>query len=379
MRLYGIKIHSRIKRGVITRYNAIRKADKKGDDDVNGIVICSGGMIDVEGVPEEIKILPLGHVHSQKGDFVVDDESVELIREQFKSRKLDLVIDYEHQTLKDMQAPAGGWIEDIYKGEDALVAKVKWTDKAKEYLKNREYRYLSPVVMVRKKDRKAAAIHSVALTNTPAIDGMFALVNSIDISNLEEKEEDMQMELKKLAALLGLPETAAEEDVEKALKTLSEEKASAEESKGGGDEKDGEGQEDAVPVANSIVLSLLGLKAGAKTEDVATAIMTLKAGAGNDEVLALREELKERNAEDMVQMALKEGKITAAQKEWAKSYALSDKEGFKSFVEKAPVVVPQGKMELKDAPADSRQDYDMEILKNSGITQEDVEKYYRED
>ena len=98
---------------------------------LEGIVICSGGMVDVEGVPEEIKILPLGHVHSQKGDFEVDDESVELIRKQFKSRKLDLVIDYEHQTLKDVQAPAGGWIEDIYKGEDAVVAKVKWTDKAK--------------------------------------------------------------------------------------------------------------------------------------------------------------------------------------------------------------------------------------------------------
>ena len=89
---------------------------------MEGIVICSGGMVDVEGVPEEIKILPLGHVHSQKGDFEVDDESVELIRKQFKSRKLDLVIDYEHQTLKDVQAPAGGWIEDIYKGEDAVVA-----------------------------------------------------------------------------------------------------------------------------------------------------------------------------------------------------------------------------------------------------------------
>ena len=53
---------------------------------MEGIVICSGGMVDVEGVPEEIKILPLGHVHSQKGDFEVDDESVELIRKQFKSR-----------------------------------------------------------------------------------------------------------------------------------------------------------------------------------------------------------------------------------------------------------------------------------------------------
>ena len=121
------------------------------------------------------------------------------------------------------------------------------------------------------------------------------------------------------------------------------------------------------------------MKADAKTEDVATAIMTLKAGTENDEVLALKEELKERNAEDMVRMALKEGKITAAQKEWAKAYALSDKDGFKSFVDKAPVVVPQDKMELKDAPADSHKDYDMEILKNCGLSKEDIEKYYKED
>lgn len=344
---------------------------------MKGIVACSGGMVDVEGVPEEIKILPLGHVHSQKGDFEVDDESVELIRKQFKSRRLDLVIDYEHQTLKDVQAPAGGWIEDIYKGDDAIIAKVKWTDRAKEYIKNREYRYLSPVVLIRKKDRKAAAIHSAALTNTPAIDGMFAIVNSIDISNLEEKEEDAQMELKKLAALLGLPETATEEEIEKAL---AKAKDSAETDKSGEGKKDGESSEGGiVPIANSVVLTLLGLDADAKTEDVAAAIMTLKAGSENDELLALKEELKEHNAEDMVQMALKEGKITAAQKGWAKAYALSDKEGFKSFVEKAPVVVPQGRMELKDAPADSRQDYDMEVLKNCGISKEDAEECYKEE
>ena len=59
-----------------------------------------------------------------------DDESVEMIRRYFKERKLDLVIDYEHQTLQDIQAPAGGWIKDIYKGEDALIAKVEWTQKS---------------------------------------------------------------------------------------------------------------------------------------------------------------------------------------------------------------------------------------------------------
>ena len=310
----------------------------EGDNDVEKIVLCSGGMVDVGGVPEEIKILPLGHVHSQKGDFEVDDESAEMIRNQFKSRKLDLVIDYEHQTLKDVQAPAGGWIEDIYKGEDAIVAKVKWTDRAKEYLKNREYRYLSPVVMVRKKDRKAAAIHSVALTNTPAIDGMFALVNSVDISNLEE--EDTQMDLKKLAAMLGLSEDASEDEIKKAL---AEAVAAKKADRDGGEEKDekkeGSGPDGTVPVANSLVLSLLGLSEDAKTEDVATAIMTLKAGTGNDEILALKEELKGRNADDMVQMALKEGKITAAQKDWAKTYALSDKKGFKAFLEDRKSVV----------------------------------------
>lgn len=347
---------------------------------MKGIVICSGGMVDVGNVPEEIKILPLGHVHSQKGDFEVDDESVKMICEQFKSRNLDLVIDYEHQTLKDMQAPAGGWIEEIYKGEDAIIAKVKWTDRAKEYLKNREYRYLSPVVIVRKKDRKATSIQSVALTNTPAIDGMFALVNSVDIANLEENEEETQMDMKELAAMLGLPEDATEEDIKKALATA---KATMEANKTNDDKKDGkqdvEGSGDTVPVANSVVLSLLGLEKDAKTEDVAAAVMALKAGTGNDEILALKEELKERNAEDMVQLALKEGKITSAQKEWAKAYALSDKEGFKSFVDKAPVVVPQGKMELKDAPTTGKQDYDVAILKNCGITEEDAKTYYKED
>jgi len=46
------------------------------------------------------------------------------------------------------------------------------------YLKNREYKYLSPVVLVRKKDHKALQLHSVALTNPPAINGMVPIVNS---------------------------------------------------------------------------------------------------------------------------------------------------------------------------------------------------------
>lgn len=345
------------------------------------LTACAGQGIELSGVPAEIKLLPFGRVHSQKGDFNVDDESFELIRKQFKDRRLDLVIDYEHQTLADVQAPAGGWIKDLYKGPDAIIAKVEWTAKAAEYLKNREYRYLSPVVMVRERDQKAIAVHSAALTNTPAIDGMFALVNSLDVEDMSEGGKIM--DLKELAKALGLPETATEEEIRKAVgdaakaaEKMKETDAGKPDEKPGGDGRTPEGAE---MVANSTILSMLGLKADARTEDVAASIMALKAG-GMDvqaELLALKQQMQEKNADEAVQAALKAGKITAAQAEWARAYALKDMEGFKSFTDKAPVVVPKGRLELKDAPdthgpADAM---DTVILKNMGISMDDVKKY----
>lgn len=268
----------------------------------------------------------------------------------------------------------------------AIIAKVEWTPKAAEYLKNKEYRYLSPVVLVRKRDQKATAIHSVALTNTPAIDGMFALVNSLDIEDISEGGNIM--DLKELAKALGLPETATEEEIKKAVEDAAKaaEKLKEMDGKkpGEGDGKPGDGEpkpEGADMVANSTILSMLGLKADAKTEDVAASIMALKAGAPDTqaELLALKQRMAERDADEEVQKALKTGKITAAQSEWAKSYALKDMEGFKGFVDKAPVVVPQGKLDLKDAPAASNSDeVDIAILKNMGVSMEDVEDAVRD-
>ena len=350
---------------------------------MNGWKVCTGEGVEVSGVPSEIKILPLGRVHSQKGDFTVDDESVELIRKQFKDRKLDLVIDYEHQTLADVQAPAGGWIKDIYKGDDALIAKVEWTPKATEYLKNKEYRYLSPVVMVRKRDQKATALHSVALTNTPAIDGMFPVVNSLTIEDYSEG--GTTMDLKEIAKALGLPETVTEEEVKKAVEEAGKAAQKIKEMEGKGEGSTGEGADaSAEVVANSTILKLLELDENAKTEDVAASIMALKAGgdkATAATVLALKEKIERKEAEEAVQLALKEGKITAAQTDWAREYALKDADGFKKFVDKAVAVVPQGKMALKDAPAENTKtdDVDMAILKNCGISEEDMKKYYKKE
>ncbi len=322
-------------------------------------MICAADPASLEGVPQEVKILPLGRVQSMKGTFEVDDESCRTIMAQFKGRHLDLVIDYEHQTLKDVQAPAGGWIKDIYKGDDALVAKVEWTPKAQEYLKNREYRYLSPVVTVRRKDRKAIGLHSVALTNTPAIDGMFAIVNSAGFpaGEIDDPQggEDMEF-LKALAAMLGLPETATEEDVKNAVDALMKKGTEV--------------------VANSTILSMLGLENDAKTEDVTGKIQQMKNGGDvAAELAALKQQIAKKDADEAVTLALKEGKISAAQKEWASQYALKDPEGFSGFLEKASPVVPMGKLGADQLAIHKKGEVDSLVLKNLGMSKEDIEKY----
>lgn len=136
-------------------------------------------------------------------------------------------------------------------------------------------------------------------------------------------------------------------------------------------------------VANKAVCELLGLKAGAAAEDVTAKIMELKSGTVDgvnlaEELKALKQQNAEREANDAVILALKAGKITPAQKEWAKSYALSDPKGFGSFVEKAPQIVPMDKIELDDVKALKSDALDADTLlvcKQLGISPDDVKKY----
>ena len=182
------------------------------------------------------------------------------------------------------------------------------------------------------------------------------------------------MDIKKLAELLGLGEDATEEQVMEALKVCLAENRSL---------KETEKQPPENVVANKAVCELLGLKAGAAAEDVTAKIMELKSGTVDgvnlaEELKALKQQNAEREANDAVILALKAGKITPAQKEWAKSYALSDPKGFGSFVEKAPQIVPMDKIELDDVKALKSDALDADTLlvcKQLGISPDDVKKY----
>lgn len=102
----------------------------------NAMLIPVVNSLDVERAapPREIKLFPLGLVKSQKGDFLIDTESYNSILNHFKTHHVDIPIDYEHQTLLDVQAPAAGWIKDLTLKQDGVYALVEWTDTRRVYL-----------------------------------------------------------------------------------------------------------------------------------------------------------------------------------------------------------------------------------------------------
>lgn len=302
-----------------------------------------------DGAPQWIQVLPAGLVRSQKGEFLVDQAAAQEILKWWSGRKNDLVIDYEHQTLSGQEAPAAGWIKElVWRGQEGLWARVEWTPRARQYIANREYRYLSPVVLVRRSDGRAVALHSAALTNTPAVDGMVPIVN-------KEEVESMGV-LVEIRAALGLPEGTPDERVLAEVKALSGRAAHRE------------------------VLELLDLPESAGLSEVKGKILALKNPSGYvrvEEFNALREEIARRDRDELVKRALEEGKVSPAQKAWAEEYALKDPAGFRAFLEHAPRVVPVGDSAgASGDPRGSRADeVQLYVNKLLGVSEEDFKKY----
>ncbi len=340
-------------------------------------------------VPTEIQVIPYGiNVQTDKGPYTLDNECAEEVVAAFANKQNDMVIDYEHQTLYGKEAPAAGWIKKlINKGKGGVWAVVEWTEKAKQYIANREYRYVSPVVLQNITDFRTRRLINVALTNAPNIDGMVPLVNKSGYQFDFEKEEPTMWKL--LLAALGLSETATEQEavamvnkmkamVNKAVlaalglsETATEQEAITMVNKL---------KTPVQVVANKSVLTALGLAETATEADVTGTIMAMKQGSGQAGELAtklatLEASLKKKDADELVAIAMKDGKITPAQKEWADEYAKKDLEGFRVFVAKAPVVVVQGKI-IGEKPAEGAIDeVQLQVNKQMGIDQETFKKY----
>ncbi len=185
------------------------KTEQKTIDGMNETWTLHSAALTGNQVPTRVLLAPWGSVESTHGSFLVDEEAAKLAVTAFEEHGTDLPIDYEHQTLggsyasPDGKAPAAGWIKRLLAEPGVgLLAEIEWTQEGAKTLAAKEYRYLSPVAIIRKTDRKLVGIHSAALTNKPAIVGMEPLVNRAD----EPIPHDGGMALEHLRTELNLPE-----------------------------------------------------------------------------------------------------------------------------------------------------------------------------
>lgn len=83
-------------------------------------------------------------------------------------RGMPVDMDHAMDRHKEAEAPAAGWIEELAARDDGIWARIAWTPTGKAKITGREYRFISPVVMVTKAG-EVMAVKRAGLTNAPAI------------------------------------------------------------------------------------------------------------------------------------------------------------------------------------------------------------------
>ena len=296
-----------------------------------------------------IQLLPYGKFRAIDGRptdveawYVTDTNGADVVA-LANSQKNPLPIDYEHQILHSQQngkeAPSAGWMEYLYFNPQGIFADVRWTDKAAEYIKNGEYRYISAVFAYDTNGYVRKIFHA-ALTNNPALDGMDEVMVAASVQLLNQQKEKPAMDKKlqaALCALLALKADASEAEITEKVTALSAAKGDS-------------------PVALLDVYaklaekeqSVAALTAQAGKPDPAKFVPVEQVAALQADFNALKNSVETDKKEALIQAALSQGKLSPALKDWAQSLSV---EALRAYLEKAPAMAAlSGEPQAKTDP-----------------------------
>ena len=305
-----------------------------------------------------MKLLPWGKFDAidGRGPWHFDQKAADALMSRYKKRgSTELVIDYEHQTILSEQngkpAPASGWIKKLVAvAGQGLFALVEWTTEAAAMIAAGQYKYVSPVFTSDANGRISELFHA-GLTNNP---GLRSLDQAISLRFAEPNSQlnptgdtSMNPLLIALCALLGIKGDATEQEAIEAVTRLKNERDSA------------NGSAEALK-ANQF--------------DPKKHVTAEQHKAVNDELTALKSATAKSEITAAVEAAIKEGKLTVAQKPWALSQS---KESLSAFLKDAPVTVPttsQTNGEPEEPGAHGLNADELQVCKNLGIKPEDFAK-----
>lgn len=267
-----------------------------------------------------IPLAKLGKWFKGKQQFSVTKADMAAMVANFRKRKNgEVPLDYDHGMVyaagSGQPVPAAGWLKEIEDGPDAdgvLYGSVEFTDKAREMVKAKEYKYISPVIVWGARDKvtgeqQGATVQSVALTNAPLMDEMPALAMSegwvADDGATETRREKEPMVKKVVLAdrAAGTVRLVAEDGTESVLSV--------------------EGLQPEPKVAR-----LSEVKRGSDGRFDFTSLPQGK------DVLIASDVLLGMQAQGELDAAVKAGKITPAQRPLYEKMALGDLAGFKTLV-----------------------------------------------
>lgn len=282
-------------------------------------------------VPEWVEVLPPGPTIGGRDGRQWSYDANQVITETVAhTQGIDLPFDYNHGTElkapKGEKAEASGWAREYRVNErGAVEARVEWTQKARNAIESREYRYISPVFAFDERTRRIARFSSFALVNKPNL--LTKALNSEQAAFLSQQPEESDMALAAILAALGLPETATDEEAVAAINKLLEDKKVALQTAANSEK------------APSLALYVPRQDYNTLEQRALNAENQLQQHQKTQLTLAI-------NAE--IEGALKIGKITPATKDY--HLAACQEEGglerFREFVKNAPSVIdpvtPQG-------------------------------------
>ena len=135
------------------------------------LATCDRALAPSSAAPEWIHLLPQGHIKGRDGrEFELSDPSALVLA--FEANGIDLPIDYEHQNDKPEArlsgpVPAAGWIKELRVLDGGLWGRAEWTETAAEMIRSKEYRFLSPSILVHPKTRQIMQLKGAGLVHNP--------------------------------------------------------------------------------------------------------------------------------------------------------------------------------------------------------------------
>ena len=337
-------------------------------------------------LPEEFLLLRYGeNAYTKNGleaAFCFSEADAKNVLSEFNRRGRDLVIDYEHQSLSGEKAPAAGWIDQLILSAEGLSAHVRyWTEEAAAMLLRGEYRYFSPTLYFSRSGKNVSSLHSVALTNHPAMHGIPALTaddaDSADVGLQEDADFYSSLSLREnhdnpKENLMEKTITPDEKDIlptgsgkdpgrQTTVKPDSptphslppEEKASTASSGDTKTEKTPASQE-SVENLESEVRELIQ-KVHTLLE-ILTRLMpdeALEANRFHSSVPSDQSSSGVSDTQALVDQAYREGKLSAFQRKWAETFAKRDPSAFQDWLHAAPRIIPDNGNIQQATPARS--------------------------